>query len=65
MNKVKNKSKQNKISIDMNKKTHTDTTAIRISTDIYESLRKKAFFDRTTIRQVADDILKQHLYEEV
>lgn len=65
MNKLKTKSEQNKIASDVTKKTHSDTTAIRISTEIYESLRKKAFFDRTTIRQVADDILEEHLYEEV
>lgn len=39
--------------------SQSETTAIRISSDLYELLREKAFFDRTTIRQVADDILDE------
>lgn len=39
------------------------TTAIRISTDLYELLREKAFYNRTTIRQIADDILGEALNE--
>lgn len=42
---------------DDNKK-RSETTAIRISSELYELLREKAFYDRSTIRQVADDILK-------
>ena len=44
--------------------SQSETTAIRISSDLYELLREKAFFDRTTIRQVADDILDQALNNE-
>ena len=32
------------------------TTAIRISSNLYELLREKAFYERTTIRKVSDDI---------
>lgn len=37
------------------------TTAIRISSNLYELLREKAFYERTTIRKVADDILDEAL----
>lgn len=46
---------------DARNNSQSKTTAIRISTDLYELLREKAFYDRTTIRQVADDILDESL----
>lgn len=44
-------------------KSHSGTTAIRISTDNYELLRQIAFYNRTTIREIADDILRKALNE--
>jgi len=40
---------------------NSNTTPIRISSDLYELLREKAFYDRTTIRKVADGILDEAL----
>ena len=38
----------------------SNTTPIRIS-NLYELLREKAFYERTTIRKVADGILDEAL----
>lgn len=58
---VKKSEEQRKLIEEQGKKTHSDTTAIRVSTEVYESLRRKAFFERTTIRKIADDILEEYL----
>lgn len=42
-----------------------DTTVIRISNENYESLRERAFYNRTSIRYVADEILKKELHDSV
>ena len=39
----------------------SNTTPIRISSNLYELLREKAFYERTTIRKVADGILDEAL----
>lgn len=46
---------------DKKKSKYSGTTPIRISSDLYELLREKAFYDRTTIRKVADAILDDAL----
>lgn len=38
-----------------------ETTVIRISNKNYEYLRREAFEKRTTIRQIADEILEDEL----
>lgn len=45
------------------RKDNLETTVIRISNKNYESLRKKAFYNRTTIRKIADEILEEELSE--
>ncbi len=41
--------------------SHQKTTAIRVSSDVYELLRSRAFHERTTIREIADEILTKEL----
>lgn len=41
-----------------------ETTVIRISNQNYEYLRRVAFDQRTTIRQIADTILEDELKEK-
>ena len=41
-----------------------DTTVIRISHKNYELLRQKAYYTRSTIRQIADDILEEELKDK-
>lgn len=41
-----------------------DTTVIRVSNGNYERLREKAYFTRSTIRQIADEILEEQLKEQ-
>lgn len=45
------------------RKDNLETTVIRISNKNYESLRKKDFYNRTTIRKIADEILEEELSE--
>jgi len=64
---VKNIDKQEKQTLtdrDKQRSRNSDTTPIRISSDLYELLREKAFYDRTTIRKVADVILDEALNGE-
>ncbi|MEY8291701.1 hypothetical protein AAK882_03490 [Carnobacteriaceae bacterium 52-44] len=55
---VKNQKEELVLNEDGKNKKRSDTTAIRISSELYELLREKAFYERSTIRQVADDILE-------
>lgn len=55
---VKNQKEEPVFNENGKNKKRSDTTAIRISSELYELLREKAFYERSTIRQVADDILE-------
>lgn len=39
----------------------SNTTAVRISTEYYEILRQKAFNEKTSVRQLVDEILAEKL----
>lgn len=55
---VKNQDKELVFNENEKNKEGANTKAIRISSELYELLREKAFYERSTIRQVADDILE-------
>ncbi len=58
---MKNTNEDSKVNKSSKNTVSPGTTAIRISSDLYELLREKAVYNRTTIRQIADDILEEAL----
>lgn len=58
---MKSKNTIEVLKVEPNEHKKSETVPIRVSKEIYELLREKAFYERTTIREIADEIIYEYL----